>query len=160
MKDRGTHIRPFMPGDQATARRLINDGLGERFGYVDETRNPDLDDIAAYHTAHSHTFVVAERNGGLVGTGGLVVELGGATGQMVRVSVRSDLRGQGVGRAIVEHLLDVARMRGLKRVWMETNAGWTSAIRLYERCGFAQYAHTSGLVCLERKISGRSDCPE
>lgn len=147
-------IRPFAPGDQGVAKRLINAGLGERFGVVDESFNPDLDDIAAHYTAQGHAFVVAERDGELVGTGCLMFEADGTTGQMVRVSVRADLRGQDIGRAIVVHLLDVARGRGLQRVWMETNDGWVSAIGLYERCGFTVCARRDGLVFLERQLEG------
>lgn len=153
-------IRPFAAGDQEAAKRLINAGLGERFGVVDESFNPDLDDIGAHYTAHGHVFVVAERGGELVGTGCLMFEPDGATGQMVRVSVRADLRGQGIGRAVVEHLLGVARARGLRRVWMETNIGWASAIGLYERCGFREYARRDGLVFLERWIERQGDAEE
>ena len=147
-------IRPFTADDQDAAKRLINEGLGERFGFVDESFNPDLDDIATHYVAHGHTFVVAERNGELVGTGCLIVTADGAgkTGQMVRVSVRRDQRGQGVGRALVEHLLGVARASGMRCVWMETNATWESAIRLYEGCGFRQLTQAGELVCLERAI--------
>lgn len=150
MAAEGFVIRPFVPGDQDAARQLINAGLGERFGVVDESRNPDLDDIAACYSAAGHVFVVAECAGELIGTGCLMVEPNGSTGQMVRVSVRHDWRGRGIGRALVAHLLDVARERGLLRVWMETNDDWGSAIQLYEGCGFQQYAHRNGSVYLER----------
>lgn len=146
-------IRPFTSDDQGAAKRLVNEGLGERFGFVDESFNPDLDDIAAHYLARRHAFIVAERDGELIGTGGLVVARDGESGQMVRVSVRRDLRGQGVGRALVEHLLGVARAAGLRRVWMETNAGWGSAVRLYEGCGFRQFAQKGQLVFLERQVS-------
>ncbi len=32
-------IRPFAPGDQEAARRLILEGLVEHFGFVDEALN-------------------------------------------------------------------------------------------------------------------------
>ena len=147
-------IRPFTAEDQNVAQRLVNEGLGERFGYVDESFNPDLDDIAAHYIARGFVFVVAERDGKLIGTGGLVVAPDRETGQMVRVSVRRDLRGHGVGHALVEHLLGVARSAGLRRVWMETNSDWESAVRLYEGCGFRQFAQRDRLVFLERQISG------
>lgn len=153
-------IRPFTADDQDAAKRLINEGLGERFGLVDESFNPDLDDIAAHYSAPGHTFVVAERDGTLIGTGCLVVALDGETGQMVRVSVRRGLRGQGVGRALVEHLLNVAQAAGLRRVWMETNVGWESAIRLYEGCGFQEYRRSGGLVFLEHELGVQSATPE
>ncbi len=149
-------IRPFISDDQDAAKRLINEGLGERFGFVDESFNTDLNDITANYIARGHAFVVAVQDSELIGTGCLVVAPDGATGQMMRVSVRRDLRGQGVGRALVAHLLRVARAGGLRRVGMETNAGWASAIRLYEGCGFHQYARKGTLVFLEREIEGQS----
>ena len=133
-------------------KRLVNDGLGEHFGVVVESFNPDLDDIAAHYIADGHVFIVAEHAGTLAGTGGLLCEPDGTTGQVVRVSVRHDVRGQGIGSAIVEHLLAVARERGLRRIWMETNVDWITAIRLYEACGFREYARQDGLVFLEREI--------
>jgi ribosomal protein S18 acetylase RimI-like enzyme len=149
-------IRPFTAADQAAVKQLVNDGLGERFGVVDASFNPDLDDIVAHYLAPGHPFVVAEQSGDVIGTGCLVIAADGVTGQMVRLSVRRDHRDQGVGRALVEHLLRVAEVRGLQRVWMETNANWASAIRLYERCGFSRYAQTGALVFLSERFWGRT----
>src|SRR3712207_405159 len=120
--DREWHIRPFVPGDQLAARRLILHGLGERWGWIDETRNPDLDDIAAHYVAPGHYFVVVEWGDELIGTGALVAEgAGGAVaGRIVRMSVAREHRGRGLGRALVEHLLDEARRRGYRRVLVET----------------------------------------
>src|SRR6478736_3388169 len=43
-------IRPFIPADQAAARALVQAGMGEHFGAIDETRNSDLDDIQAHYS--------------------------------------------------------------------------------------------------------------
>ena len=158
--DRGSHIRRFAPGDQLAARRLILEGLGERWGWVDETRNPDLDDIAAHYLTPGHYFVVVERDGELIGTGALVAEGAEgtegadrqATGRIVRMSVAREHRGRGLGRALVEHLLDEARRRGYRRVLVETTKEWHDAIRLYERCGFAEYARDDEDVHLVCKV--------
>lgn len=47
-------------------------------------------------------------------------------------------RGRGVGRAILDHLLDLARERGFSRVSLETGsmAAFAPALALYERAGF------------------------
>jgi putative acetyltransferase len=47
-------------------------------------------------------------------------------------------RGRGVGRAMVEHLLGVARARGIRRVSLETGtmAAFAPARSLYARAGF------------------------
>lgn len=47
MLDTELHIRPFTIHDQAAARTLILNGLGEHFGLIDETFTPDLNDITA-----------------------------------------------------------------------------------------------------------------
>jgi ribosomal protein S18 acetylase RimI-like enzyme len=130
-------IRPFEPADQAAARRLILNGLGEHFGFIDETRNPDLDDIQANYIAQGHVFVVAERDGELVGTGGLRT-VDEHTGRIVRMSVERTHRRQGIGRALVSHLLVAARAKGLTRVIVSTEHGW-DAIKLYTGCGFTEY---------------------
>jgi GNAT superfamily N-acetyltransferase len=140
-------IRPFVPEDQRAARALILTGLGEHFGWVDETRNPDLEDIAASYAPPRGTFLVAVAGDMLVGTGALR-RTDGYSGEIVRVSVRRDWRGQGVGRMLVARLLEQAREQGLKRVVVETNNNWYDAIGLYRRCGFAQYAQDDVSVYL------------
>ncbi|MGC8781077.1 MAG: hypothetical protein ACP5UQ_09455, partial [Anaerolineae bacterium] len=67
-------IRPFAPTDQPAVRRLILEGLGEHFGVIDETLNPDIDDIAAHYTARGHVFLVAVADDEVIGSAALVIE--------------------------------------------------------------------------------------
>jgi ribosomal protein S18 acetylase RimI-like enzyme len=138
-------IRPFTPADQVAARRPILDGLGEHFGSIDETRNPDIDDILASYVIPGHIFLVAQVGGVLVGTAALIVQ-DARTGRVVRVSVSRGYRRRGIGRALVTRLVEAARARGLTRLWMETNDDWADAIGLYRRCGFREYKRTPGNV--------------
>jgi GNAT superfamily N-acetyltransferase len=145
MTPTGLLIRPFEPRDQAAARRLILHGLGEHFGYIDETLNRDLDDIASSYLALGHLVVVATGGGVLVGTGALVGE-GERVGRLVRMSVRRSSRRQGVGRALVHRLVAEARQRAYVRLLVETNASWDDAVGLYRSCGFVEHTRTEGLV--------------
>jgi hypothetical protein len=77
-------VVPFSPDHQTQARQLIVSGLGERWGTLDDTRNPDLDDLAASFA--SGAFLVAVRAGTVVGTGGLLPR-GPETVEIVRMSV-------------------------------------------------------------------------
>lgn len=138
-------IRDFALADQSAARRLVLAGLGDHFGTIDETMNPDLDDIAAHYLAFGRRFVLAERDGILVGTGALIEE-SPDTGRLVRMSVARDHRGQGIGRALVDHLLAEARARGYRRVVVETNDDWSDAIGLYRACGFTEFDRRQGEV--------------
>jgi GNAT superfamily N-acetyltransferase len=131
-------IRPFEVCDQPAVRRLVLEGLGAHFGFVDETANPDLDDILASYVEPDHHFVVAQIGGEIVGSGALV-DLGNAVGRLVRMSVRADHRRTGIGRALVDHLLYVAHQRGYRCVQVDTNKTWPDAIGLYLSCGFVEY---------------------
>lgn len=119
-------IRAFTAADQTVARSLILEGLGERFGSIDESLTPDLNDIMATYLAAGHTFLVAEDVGALVGTAALLFEPDGATCQLVRVSVRPEARRQGTARALVETLLALARERRRRMSgWRHTSPGTT-----------------------------------
>ena len=50
--------------------------------------------------------------------------------------VHPDVQGQGVGRALIEHLLFAMRREKIKRARIHTHARNSGAIRLYRRCGF------------------------
>lgn len=145
-------IRAFTAADQSAARALILEGLGERFGAIDKTLNPDLNDIAAHYLAAGHVFLVAEVAGSLVGTAALLFEPDGGACQLVRVSVRPEMRRQGTAQALVAALLTIARERGCASIWVETHEPWQDAIALYERLGFVEYARRDGLIFLRRDV--------
>ena len=143
-------IRPFIPQDQPIARQLILEGLGGHFGFIDETINPDLDDIWQQYVASGDLFVVVESDGVIVGTGALVEENGdGINGRLLRMSVRPSHQRQGIGRGLVRHLCQQARERGYKHLLVETNNDWCDAIGLYESCGFREYDRDTESVYLQ-----------
>lgn len=127
-------LTPFQPQDQAEARSLILSGLVEHWGWLDETKNPDLDDIGT--SFDEGFFLVARQDGRLVGTGGLLPTLDPAVWQIVRMSVAADLRRAGLGRQILDTLEQAARQRGVQRLILETTATWQEVIAFYLRCGF------------------------
>jgi GNAT superfamily N-acetyltransferase len=112
---------------------LILRGLGEHFGEVNESLNPDLDDIG--ETFAPGYFVVARSGNVLVGTGGFLPR-SESTAQIHRVSVAPALRRGGIGSAIVADLLAVARTRGFERVILETTETWSEVVSFYRRLGF------------------------
>jgi GNAT superfamily N-acetyltransferase len=133
-------VRLFEPADQAAARRLILDGLGQHFGFIDESLNPDLDDIA--HSFADGVFVVACVGDVIAGTGGLLHESAGVA-QIARMSTALEYRRRGVGRAVVARLFDEARGRGCARVTLATRADWDDAVRFYGACGFSEIGRTA-----------------
>ena len=86
--------------------------------------------------------VLLEENGALVGYGGMSIAVDEAEIELVAVSEM--YRRCGRGRKIVDDLLEIARQRNVKRIFLEVRVSNASAQRLYLQCGFA------GLYCRTR----------
>lgn len=129
----GLELAPFSPADQDEARRLILAGLAEHWAELDPTLNPDLNNIAATYGAAY--FLTARLGGELVGTGALVPR-SAIEAEIVRMSVAAALRRRGLGRLLLEALLQQARAAGFRRVILETTAAWSEVVAFYLRCGF------------------------
>ena len=71
---------------------------------------------------------------------GALKELGGARGELKSMRVADAFLGQGVGRALLVHLMSEARARGMTSLWLETgNApAFEPAQRLYASAGFTR----------------------
>ena len=57
-------------------------------------------------------------------------------GQITNIATHPDARRCGMGAAILEHLIAVARARGCEQLSLEVRVSNTPAISLYERYGF------------------------
>jgi putative acetyltransferase len=144
-----TIIRPFHEADQAVCKALVLAGLEEHWGTLDPTLNPDLNEIAA--SFRSGCFLTAWRGADLVGTGGFV-PAGADCVQISRMSVRRDLRGQGLGRRILQCLLSEAHQRGLRRVILETTETWQDVVRFYLGAGFHITHRLDGDIYFEQNL--------
>lgn len=108
----------------------------------------DGDELAPYLTAFervdtdpAHLLVVAEQAGEVVGTLQLtelpgLSHRGASRAQVEAVRVASDLRGQGLGRALVLWAVEESRARGCAVVQLTSSKERTAAHRFYERLGF------------------------
>ena len=79
-------------------------------------------------------FFIAYQAGQPVGCGGIA--LGDGWAEVKRMYVRPQMRGRGVAQAILAHLEQEARSRGVNLLVLETGDAQQSAIRLYEKAGF------------------------
>jgi GNAT superfamily N-acetyltransferase len=123
---------------QSAFRQLVLDGLAEHWGEVDETLNPDLEDVG--FTYRNDVVLVAVEAGRPVGTGILVFQP--PAGEIVRMSVHRDRRRRGIGATLVSALIRSARAQGLDHLVVETNAAWTEARSFYEQTGF-RFTHAA-----------------
>jgi putative acetyltransferase len=103
----------------------------------------DLDALRA----PSITFFCARADGTLVGIAALQ-ELDADHGEIKSMHTTTEARGRGVGRAVVTHLIEVARSRGYRRVSLETGNfdAFRPARALYASCGFEPCAPYGGYV--------------
>jgi ribosomal protein S18 acetylase RimI-like enzyme len=60
----------------------------------------------------------------------------GERGWIGGIGVAAAQRGKGVGEALLRQVLDAARRRGLREIWLEVLIQNEPAIRLYEKLGF------------------------
>jgi putative acetyltransferase len=79
---------------------------------------------------------------------GALKELDANRGELKSMRVADAFLGRGFGRAMLEHLIAVARTRGMKSLWLETGsaAAFAPALRLYESAGFVRCGPFDGYV--------------
>ena len=133
-------IRPFRPEDQAAVEALVLDGLVEHWGFLDESKNPDLEDIPAAYA--NGTFLVAWMDNEIVGTGA-TLHRSKTTVEVVRMSVSAQFRRQGVGVMILDELCNAAIRNGYQKVVLETTKTWQGVIQFYQQYGFG-FSHFEG----------------
>ena len=90
-------------------------------------------------------FFVARVDSAPAGCGGILLvgaeEAGGEPyGEVKRMYVRPAFRGLGIGRRVLDRLVDHARGAGMTLVRLETGIDQTEAIGLYESVGFRRCA--------------------
>ena len=109
------------------------------FGVVDETdvSDNDLSDLEQNYFARGGVFEVVEdrRSNQIVGCAGLL-PLNPRRAELCKMYILSAARGHGLGKRMLEDLLDAAHRGGFAEVWLETNSVLTTATGLYRKYGF------------------------
>lgn len=133
-------IRPIEPRDNAALARVIRATL-EEFGankpgtvYYDET----TDRLSDVFEAPGSVYFVAEYGGRIVGGGGIYPTAGLPEGtcELVKMYVLPEVRGIGLGSALIQMSLDWAEDNGYRQVYLETMPELMQALKTYEKFGF------------------------
>lgn len=132
-----TAVRVARPGDRAKIEALLR---GESL---------PLDGIED----HFARFVVAEEAGEVLGAAGL--EVHGDYGLLRSVVVARSAKGRGIGRAVTNRVLEDAKARGLRAVYLLT----TIAANYFELLGFVRVAREEVPVSLEGSRELQGACP-
>jgi GNAT superfamily N-acetyltransferase len=89
-----------------------------------------------------HTALVAEQDGRLVGVLSYVVD----PASCEVLTLHADVRGRGVGTALIDEVKRVATRTGCTRLWVITTNDNVDALRFYQRRGFRLAALHRGAV--------------
>lgn len=88
----------------------------------------------------------------LIGYG--ILAAGAGEAHILNVCVRGEFRCRGIGRRLLEHLMELAREEGMSEVFLEVRPSNTAAIRLYQSLGFRQIGVRRGYY---QAAGGRED---
>ncbi len=142
-------IIPFQPENQAPVKSLILNGLEEHWGFLDESKNPDLDNIAVSYA--EATFLVVWLDDEIVGTGAFIPRSESQV-EIVRMSVKKELRRRGIGQQILSELCRRTAQDGYEEVILETTETWQDVIDFYLQYGFEITHYESGDVYFRLKL--------
>lgn len=137
-------VRDARPDDLDAVVALLHEDVVRE---VDETEIPPSAYADAFHEilddGHQQLLVgeVGGPEGQIVATAQLswlrrLTYVGGLVCVVESVRVRSDQRGQGLGGALMRHVEQLARHRGVARVELTTNAQRVRARSFYEDLGY------------------------
>jgi putative acetyltransferase len=133
-------IRPIQPGDNPELALIIRTALTE-FGankpgtvYYDES----TDHLFELFQTTGSCYFVAEEGKQLLGGAGLFPTPGLPEGwcELVKMYLRKEARGLGLGRKLIAHCLEEAKRLGYHTVYLETMPELRKAVAVYEQFGF------------------------
>lgn len=148
-------IRAYRPTDHRDCRRLWAELTEEHWALYDEPAVGGADPGAAFEEYLtrldlSGMWVADDPTAGVVGMVGLI--LAGRGGEVEPVVVTTDRRGEGIGRALLGHVADQARRRGLRQLTISPAARNVDAIRCLHAAGYDALAR----VTLGIELNGRA----
>lgn len=135
-------LRPIRPEDDATVAAIIRIVMPE-FGACGAgfaINDAEVDTMASAYDRPGAAYFVIERNGMVVGGGGVAPLDGGAsdTCELRKMYFLREARGVGAGRMMLEHCLAEAERLGYRYCYLETLERMTTAQALYRAFGFVE----------------------
>ena len=129
-------IRSVQPGDEEHVRGLITAIMADEFpGQSPAYNYQDLDRLSSHYGGSRETFLVAEKDGEIVGTAGIKEE-SPEVALLRRVFVKSGHRRKGYGAGLIEAALSFCRRQGYSRVVFRGTDRMHTALGLCLKNGF------------------------
>ena len=137
-----TLYRPYTAADEdSVLAHILSIQQGEFGVAVTAEEQPDLRAVRETYQSGTGGFWVAERDGHIVGTIGLI-GFGDHQGALRKMFVAAEVRGRehGVGAKLLAMLVDHARAQGIKAITLGTIERLKAACRFYVKNGFLPVA--------------------
>jgi GNAT superfamily N-acetyltransferase len=137
-------VRPYEPRDLEACRDLWRE-LTQRHRDIYDDQTIGGDDPGPYF---DETYLkllnlagvwIAEREGAVVALTGLLVN--GDEAEVEPVVVTASLRSQGIGRQLIERMIEEARSRSIRFLSIRPVARNVEAIELFHEAGFRKLGH-------------------
>lgn len=93
-----------------------------------------LKEIEDSFARENYIFIVAEKNGSIIGYIGLYFIL--EEGNITNILVEESHRGQGIGTNLLTNMIQAAKIQGVTSVTLEVRASNEQAMRIYDHNGF------------------------
>ena len=145
---------------------IYTNGTDERFIRLCEALDDSLNEIIggekqrkqynAYNTLEDIHDVIIVVHEGIPIACGSFKEYSVRVAEIKRVFVRESYRGKGLGKEIIKKLEEKAKIKGYKKLILETGKPMKSAIHLYKSTNFhvidnyGQYVHMPQSICMEK----------
>jgi putative acetyltransferase len=133
-------IRKIEFEDNEALAKIVRNALAE-FGankpgtvYFDDT----TDHLYEMFQEPGSMYWVAEQNGEVIGGGGIYPTDGlpEQTCELVKMYLKPEVRGKGLGKELIEKCLEFAKGFGYLQVYIETMPELKKAVTVYEKFGF------------------------
>ena len=127
-------VREFVDGDEAAFRRLNEEWI-TRYFRIEAKDEETFADPQGKILEKGGKIFFAVRDGEALGCCALLA-MEPSEFEVVKMAVTASAQGLGIGRLLMESVVEAGRIAGAKRLYLETHHSLTPAIRLYESVGF------------------------
>jgi GNAT superfamily N-acetyltransferase len=160
-------FRPFRPGDE-TAFWELNEAWIRQIFAIEDKDIEVLRHPVEYILNPGGEIVMVDLSGRTIGCCALLVmpKHAETTFEIGKMAVVEELRGAGIGRKLLAHMIRRGWERGAQRLYLETSTKLPNAVHLYEALGFrhlppervtpSPYARSNVYMELLRPVSART----
>jgi putative acetyltransferase len=132
---RSVSIRPYAGQEDARAFRMLNEEWITRHFALEAKDIETLGNPEHAILRKGGNIFMVDLEGEAVGCVALI-PMGGDVYELSKMAVSPKLRGQGVGRRLLEHAIGQAKSIGAKSLFLGSSTKLANAVHLYEAVGF------------------------